>query len=98
MIWGEVPLHLEGNVMDGNPSKVGLDLDTKVMSDFIYSLNIARRQIQSYPSGHPVIAVAANRLIKVLPKLLEFRAEITLGIARDTLLVGGQVLDRKNPI
>ncbi len=84
--------------MDGNPSKTGLDLDTKLMSDFIYSMNIARRQIQAYPPGHKVISTAADRLIRVLPKLLEFRPEITLGIARDTLLVGGQVLDSKNPI
>ena len=68
------------------------------MSDFIYSLNIARRQIQSYPPGHPVIAAAADKLLRLLPRLLEFRSEITIGIARDTLLVGGQALDRKNPI
>lgn len=84
--------------MSKNPSKSGLDLDTKLMSDFIYSMNIARRQVQAYPPGHKVISVAANRLVSVLPKLLEFRPEFTLGIARDTLLVGGQVLDSKNPI
>jgi len=79
-------------------SKSGLDLDTKLMSDFIYSLNIARRQIQSYPSGHPVIVAAADKLLGKLPKLLEFRSEVTIGIARDTLLIGGQVLDSANPI
>ena len=84
--------------MDAKPSKSGLDLDTRVMSDFIYSLNIARRQIQSYPPGHPVITAAADKLLGLLPKLLEFRPEITIGIARDTLLVGGQVLDTANPI
>ncbi len=84
--------------MGENLSKTGLDLDTKVMSDFIYSMNIARRQVQAYPPGHKVITTAANRLISVLPKLLEFRPEITLGIARDVLLVGGQALDSKNPI
>jgi hypothetical protein len=84
--------------LDGTPSKSGLDLDTKLMSDFIYSLNIARRQVQSYPSGHPVIAQAAEKLLGILPKLLEFRPDITLGIARDTLMVGGKALDNTNPI
>lgn len=84
--------------MKVNPSKSGLDLDTKVMSDFIYSLNIARRQIQSYPPGHPIITAAADKLLGLLPKLLEFRSEITIGIARDTLLVGGKMLDNTNPI
>ena len=84
--------------VEAKPSKKGLDLDTKLMSDFIYSMNIARRQVQAYPTGHKVITVTANRLAKVLPKLFEFRSEITLGIARDTLMVGGQALDDKNPI
>ncbi len=80
-----------------SPQK-GLDLDTKLMSDFIYSMNIARRQVHAYPSGHKVITATANRLARVLPRLFEFRSEITLGIARDTLMVGGHVLDDKNPI
>ena len=84
--------------MEGHSSKSGLDLDTKVLSDFIYSLNIARRQVQSYPSGHPIIAAAADKLLGLLPKLLEFRSDVTIGIARDTLLVGGQALDSTNPI
>lgn len=84
--------------MEAKLSKSVLDFDTKVMSDFIYSLNIARRQVQSYPLGHPVIAKAAQKLLDVLPKLLEFRAEITIGIARDTLMIGGQALDSTNPI
>jgi hypothetical protein len=79
-------------------TKADLDLDTKLMSDFIYALNIARRQIQSYPHGHPVIATAAEKLLSVLPRLLEFRTEVTIGIARDTLMVGAQSFDSKNPI
>jgi len=84
--------------VEGHPTKSALDLDTKLLSDFIYSLNIARRQVQSYPPGHPIIAAAADKLLGLLPKLLEFRAEVTIGIARDTLLVGGKSLDGSNPI
>lgn len=84
--------------MEAKQTKTDLDLDTKVMSDFIYALNIARRQVQSYPHGHPIIAKAAEKLLSVLPKLLEFRSEITIGIARDTLMIGDQSLDSKNPI
>ena len=84
--------------MEAKQTKTDLDLDTKVMSDFIYALNIARRQVQSYPNGHPIIAAAADKLLTVLPKLLEFRSEVTIGIARDTLMVDAQSLDIKNPI
>lgn len=75
-----------------------LDLDTKLLSEFIYALNIARRQVMSYPPGHPLVATAAAKLIDVVPRLLEFRKEITLGVARDALLIDGGLLDAGNPV
>ena len=78
--------------------KTDLNLDTKVLSEFIYALNIARRQILSYPPGHPVINAAALKLLDLLPQMFEFRHDITIGVARDTLLVGNQALDSTNPI
>jgi len=75
-----------------------LDLDTKLLSEFIYALNIARRQVLSYPPGHPMVATATAKLIDVVPRLLEFRKEITLGIARDVLMVDGGLLDAGNPV
>jgi hypothetical protein len=82
----------------GSIEKTGLNLDTKVLSEFIYALNIARRQILSYPPGHPVINAAAEKLLFLLPQMFEFRQDITIGVARDTLLVGNQALDNTNPI
>lgn len=75
-----------------------LDFDTKLLAKFIYALNIARRQILSYPVGHPMVATAAAKLVAVVPRLLEFRDEITLGIARDALLVEERLLDADNPV
>jgi len=75
-----------------------LDLDTRFLSDFIYSLNIARRQVAAYPPGHPMIASAAEKLLALLEKVLEFRREVTLGIARDTLILDGKQLDPANPV
>jgi hypothetical protein len=74
------------------------DLDTKLLSEFIYALNIARRQVMSYPPGHPMVATATAKLIDVVPRLLEFRKEITLGIARDALIIDGGLLDAGNPV
>lgn len=84
--------------MEVKPVQKGLNLDTKLMSDFIYSMNIARRQIRSYPKGHKIVAATAKRLTKILPNLFEFRHEITIGVARDTLMIDGHCLDHKNPI
>lgn len=74
------------------------DLDTQLLSDFIYAMNIARRQVASYPQGHPMITSAAERLLALLDKVLEFRPEVTLGIARDTLVLDGKQLDPTNPV
>jgi hypothetical protein len=82
----------------GHKEKTDLNLDTRVLSEFIYALNIARRQILSYPTGHPVINAAAEKLLNLLPQMFEFRQHITIGVARDTLLVGNQALDNTNPI
>ncbi len=76
----------------------GLNLDTKLLSEFVYALNIARRQVLSYPSDHPIVATATAKLIAIVPRLLEFCNHITLGVARDTLLVEGEVLDAANPV
>lgn len=86
------------NAVGTSSSKTNLNLDTKVLSGFIYALNIARRQSLVYPAGHPLIDVAVGKLLGLLPKMFEFRSAITIGIASDTLLVDGQVLDSKNPI
>jgi len=79
-------------------TRQNIDLDTKLLADFIYALNIVRRQVQSYPTGHPMVATATRNLVEVVPRLLEFRERITLGIARDTLLVDGAALDASNPV
>lgn len=75
-----------------------LDLDTRLLSEFLYALNIARRQIAAYPPGHPMITAASEKLLALLKKVLEFRREVTLGIARDTLLLDGKQLDLANPV
>jgi len=79
-------------------STSNLDLDLQLFSDFIYALNIARRQILSYPPGHPIIAAASEKLLALVPKMLEFRPELTIGIARNVLMVDGKQLDATNPV
>ncbi len=75
-----------------------LNLDTKVLSNFIYEWNISRRHILAYPEGHPIIAQAASKVLRQLDQLLEFRSAFTLGIAKDTLLIGNSFFDRRNPV
>lgn len=81
-----------------SPASMEAALDTKVLSDFIFELNISRRCVTSYPKGHPLISASMKKVVNLLPRLLEFREEITLGIARDTLVFGKSSLDPKNPV
>ncbi|MCW9049509.1 MAG: hypothetical protein OQK50_04165 [Deltaproteobacteria bacterium] len=74
------------------------DLDTQILSDFIYDLNIARRQLSLYPPKHPQIISSSNTVLKILNKLCQFRAEITLGIAPEALIFEQNWLDEKNPV
>jgi len=74
------------------------DLDTRKLSDFIYELNIARRQLSTYPPGHPLIETTLKKVLAILDELLEFRTELLLGVARDALMFEGKWLDRKNPV
>jgi HEAT repeat protein len=74
------------------------DLDLKLLSDFIYEMNITRRYAQSYPPDHPIITNAAGKVINQLVKLLELQPAVTLGIARNALIFNSGVLDRKNPV
>lgn len=74
------------------------DLDTRLLSNFIYELNVTRRHVTAYPNNHPVILSSADKLLGILRELLSIRNDITLGVAKDALLVGTSSLDRKNPV
>ncbi len=75
-----------------------LDLDTRLLSNFIYELNIARRHVIAYPSQHPVIAASVDKVLGLLHELLALRESLTLGIAKDTLIIGDSFLDKNNPV
>ncbi len=74
------------------------DLDTRILSDFIYELNIARRQLSLYPPGHPQILSSSENVLDIFSRLCQFREGITFGIAPEALLFEGEWLDRDNPV
>ncbi len=75
-----------------------IPLDAQILSDAIFELNISRRNVSVYPRGHPLVESSLNRAFDHLQKLFELRPEITLAIAKDTLIVDDYFLDRKNPV
>jgi HEAT repeat protein len=75
-----------------------LNFDTRRLSNFIIQFNISLRLVSSYPKNHPIIASSLHKVLHLLELLLEFRSDITVGVARDTLMVEFALLDSKNPV
>jgi hypothetical protein len=75
-----------------------LPLDTRLLSEAVIELNISRKNVGIYPPGHIQITRSIDRAFEILLRLFEVRSEMTLGVAKDTLLVGQNYLDRKNPV
>lgn len=71
-----------------------LDFDPKVLNRFIFLFNIARHHARSYPSEHPQIAKSIQNFITLLDDLLEYRDEITIGVAKDNLIIGDASLEK----
>lgn len=89
---------LSGEKLAQNSPTYNTDIDTQLLSDFIYDLNIARRQLTLYPEGHPQIASSCAVVLGILERLCQFRDEITLGIAPDALVFEQSRLDEQNPV
>jgi len=80
------------------PVEREIPLDTRLLSDAVIELNISRKNVSIYPPGHIQITKSIDRAYEVLTKLFEIRQEMTLGVAKDTLFVGQDYLDKKNPV
>ncbi len=75
-----------------------LPLDVRLLSDAIIELNISRRNVAIYPKDHPAVESSLHRAYERLQRLFELRAEITIAIAKDTIIVDEHYLDKKNPV
>ncbi len=70
--------------------------DSNHLSALIIELNIAHRNFRSYPKEHPVIETSFNKVITFYNKLFTHDDHILIGIARESLIVGDVILDKKN--
>ena len=61
-------------------------------------MNIARRNLVAYPRGHALVLESFEKVRVILQDFFEYSNHFTLGIAKDTLMLGTKALDRKNPV
>jgi hypothetical protein len=68
------------------------------LADFLIELSIALHKHAMYPEGHPSLAPAAAGVARRAEELLESRATLALGVARQQLVIEGVATDAKNPL
>lgn len=73
-------------------------IDARLLSDAIIELNISRRNVSIYPQNHPIVEQSLNRAFNFFQNIFELRDEVTLAIAKDTLIIDSYYLDKQNPI
>ncbi len=63
--------------------------DYEIPSRIIREFNIARRHVSSYPKGHPLVSGSCERVASLFRELFNDRDELTMGIAKDSLIIDG---------
>jgi len=86
------------NLPTGQRKEREIPLDTRLLSEAVIELNISRKNVGIYPPGHIQIIKSIERAFVILQKLFDIRDQMTLGVAKDTLLIGNDYLDEKNPV
>ncbi len=69
----------------------------ELLSQIIIELNVLRKNVVLYPSSHPGVAASLDRVHDSLEKLCRLNPELTVGAAKDCLIVNKQCMDRKRP-
>src|SRR5437660_10015190 len=68
------------------------------LADFLIELSIALHKHAMYPEGHPSLAPAAAGVTRRAGLLLEDRATLSPGVARQQLVIEGVATDPKHPV
>ena len=71
---------------------------SRELSEFLIELSIALHKHAMYPEGHPSLAPAAAGVVRRGDLLLQDRSSISLGVARNQLVIEGVATDPKHPV
>jgi len=68
------------------------------LSDFLVEFSIVLHKRAMYPAGHPHLQQSTERFVDRLESLLALRDTVTVGIARNQLIIGGVATDPRNAL
>ena len=71
---------------------------SRELADFLIELSIALHKHAMYPEGHALLAPAAAGVTRRAEQFLEDRPTLSLGVARQQLVIEGVATDPKHPI
>lgn len=71
---------------------------SRELSDFLIEFSIALNKHAMYPGGHPSLEPSARHVLTRLRPLLEGKGSLSLGVARQQLVIEGVATDAKNPV
>lgn len=66
--------------------------------NFIRAMNVARRNLMAYPRGHTLVIESFEKVLSIIADFFQFTNHITFGVAKDALMLGTNILDKKNPL
>jgi len=78
--------------------KMSAPLDTKQIAETVLELNITRKNVQIYPLGHEQVRQSIEKTYQTLLKTLAIHTELSLGIAKNSLMIGDSLLDPDNAV
>ena len=71
---------------------------SRELTDFLIELSIGLHKHAIYPPGHPLLENTTAELSARLAALLRDRAALSLGVARQQLIIEGVATDEHNPV
>ncbi len=71
---------------------------SKELSDFLIEFSIGLHKNAIYPPGHPLLENTTADLARRLAALLRDRQALSLGVARNQLIIEGVATDEANPV
>jgi hypothetical protein len=71
---------------------------SKELSDFLIELSIGLHKNAIYPPGHPLLNSATSGITRRIHALLQERMSLSLGVARQQLIIEGVATDENNPV
>lgn len=84
-----------GSSQPRHPERAAL---SRELSEFLIELSIALNKHAMYPESHPSLMPAADAVVQRLQPLFAQRGTLSLGVARQQLVIEGVATDPKHPV